>query len=74
MWVESMPIEDGALPGTADPQSWQPYKIWHSDLFECEGCGHQLITGHGREPISEHYKKKEFAHCLQFVSGTINDC
>jgi len=74
MWVESMPIDNYAPPGNEAPQAWAPYKIWHSDLFECGGCGHQLITGHGREPISEHYRKEEFAHYMQFVEGTINDC
>lgn len=74
MWVEGMPAENGAPPGTEAPDQWKPYKIWHSDLYECQGCGHQLITGHGRTPISEHYKTEEFAHYMPFVEGTINDC
>jgi hypothetical protein len=74
-WIEGVPIETGAPPGMEAPEKWRPYKLWQSDLWECQGCGHQLITGHGRGPISEHYEPN-FAD--QIVSWgaelQINDC
>ena len=73
IWLEQMPLPNAA-PGIETPEAWKPYKIWASDLFECEGCGHQLISGHGIRPISEHYQTEAFAHNMQFIEGTINDC
>lgn len=72
-FVEGMPKEDGALPGTQEPERWQPYKLWSSDLWECQGCGHQLLSGFGREPIAEHYQK-EFAAQADGVELQVNDC
>jgi len=44
------------MPGYADaPEKWRPYKIWIGDLHECPGCGHQLISGVGLNPVAEHY-------------------
>jgi hypothetical protein len=33
-----------------------PYRIWSADLFSCQGCGHEVVVGFGKTPISEHYK------------------
>ena len=44
---EGMPRGDG---------TWAPYKLWEADLWECHGCGAQLVTGYGRQPIAEHYQ------------------
>lgn len=35
-------------------KSFGPYQLFHADLWECNACGHQLITGYGHNPISEH--------------------
>ena len=74
-WVEGMPIESGALPGTAEPEKWQPYKLWNSDLMECEGCGAQIIVGHGLKPLSIQHED-EFASRVESWGATlqINDC
>ena len=48
-FIEGMP-DTGALPGTAEPEKWHPYKVWSGDLWACEGCGHELISGTGRKP------------------------
>ena len=73
-WLEAAPIDpDRAVPGTEHPEQWRPYKIWNSDLWECEGCGHQLISGHGYNPVAIQHEPK-FADWLQEVKGTINDC
>jgi len=38
-------LEDGA-----------PYKLWDADLYACEECGVEVITGFGRAPIAEHWQ------------------
>jgi hypothetical protein len=43
-------------PGTADAENWEPYKLWAGDLWECKGCGAQIISGVGRAPVAEHYQ------------------
>jgi hypothetical protein len=42
-WVERRPLSD---------DTWVPYKIWSSDLWECKGCGAKIISGHGIQPVS----------------------
>lgn len=73
-WVEGMP-KGCAPPGTLRPDLWSPYKLWHSDLWKCEGCGTEIIVGHCGLPIAEHYedgfddKVKAYNATLQ-----VNDC
>jgi hypothetical protein len=44
------------MPGYSDnPNNWRPYKLWVGDLWECKGCGHEVIVGVGLNPVSEHY-------------------
>lgn len=40
------------------------YKLWSGDLWECKGCGHEIISGVGMAPISEHYKQ-DFAETVK---------
>lgn len=74
-WVEAMPITNGALPGTQEEENWTPYKLWAGDLFECEGCGTQTISGVPNGPVAEHYQEdfegwiRKLAPVLQ-----VNDC
>jgi len=78
--TEMMPIGDDiphrALPGTQEPHRWTPYKVWLADLWECQGCGVQIVSGFASQPISEHYepdfKKMQVAfHATQLL---VNDC
>lgn len=55
MFIEGMPKVNGALPGLAEPEAWQPYKLWRGDLWKCDGCEHLIIAGVAREPFDEHY-------------------
>ena len=74
-WVEGMPIENEALPGTLEPEKWQPYKLWNSDLYECQGCGAQIIAGHGRDPVAEHYEDHFASYVVEFgATLQVNDC
>jgi len=34
----------------------EPYKLWDADLFACEACGIEIITGFGCAPFAEHYQ------------------
>jgi hypothetical protein len=71
--LEQMPTVDGAKPGTQDEDLWAPYKIWHADLWQCEGCGHELIVGYGRLPEYEHHHP-EMDLALLLPHHKINDC
>ena len=55
-FVEGMPIEDGALAGKAEPDKWQPYKLWSGDSWECPDCHAEVIVGVGFNPVAEHYQ------------------
>lgn len=41
--------------GCLDMANFGPYKIWDSDFYECPKCGYQILTGFGKEAMSEHY-------------------
>lgn len=48
-------IEEGMPDGSGDSA---PYKLWMADLYECTGCGSQLVTGFGQVPLAEHYQDR----------------
>ncbi len=33
------------------------FELYEADKVECPGCGHQIITGYGSQPISIHFEK-----------------
>jgi hypothetical protein len=72
-----MPVgdSDDALPGTATPERWRPYKLWNGDKWECEGCGAQIVVGVARQPIAEHYQP-EFDKARAYFNPQlqVNDC
>jgi hypothetical protein len=70
---ENMPRYAQALPGTAMPHNWQPYKVWQCDLWECEGCGALIAAGYGGRPLAEDWEP-QFKEALASVQGDINDC
>lgn len=55
-FLEGMPKFSGAAPGNAEPQNWEPYKLWCGDLWECPDCGAQIINGTGHDRVAEHYE------------------
>lgn len=74
--LEGMPVGQDVPPGTADPDRWHPYKLWVADLWECEGCGAQIVSGYGREPQAERHHDG-FDHLLEVYALTlvrVNDC
>ena len=64
-WVETRRAEPDA------DVSEYPYKLWHSDLLECPGCGHQILAAHGMKPLSEQHDKS-FALAVASWGATIN--
>lgn len=50
-----MPVN---LDRTKDPiaADWRSYKLWQSDLWECKGCGTQVIVGHAQQAYAEHFQ------------------
>jgi DNA-directed RNA polymerase subunit RPC12/RpoP len=46
-WIETKRADE---PPYADGP---PYKVWHSDRLKCPACGHEILTGHGRNPAFE---------------------
>jgi len=74
-FIEGMPKENGAQPGTAEPEKWQPYKLWAGDRWRCEGCGTVVIVGTGLHPVAEHYQP-DFTKRAESLGATlqVNDC
>jgi len=76
-FIEGMPNGryESSPPGLANPDAWSPYKLWVGDIWECKGCGHELIVGVPPNPIREHYHKdfKEEVARLGAVLQ-VNDC
>jgi hypothetical protein len=74
-FIEGMPKFNGAEPGAEHAEDWKPYKLWMGDLWECQGCGHQTISGVGFNPLAEQYQPT-FAEDIERHRATlqINDC
>ena len=74
-FVEGMPIGNNVQPGTANPELWEPYKLWSGDEWECQGCGNTIIVGTGHDPVAEHYEP-DFAERVETYGAVfqVNDC
>lgn len=74
-FIEAMPVTGYPAPGTSEPENWTPYKLWAGDLWECEGCQHQLVSGVGRGPLAEHYQPNFANQMAAFAPKLqVNDC
>ena len=36
----------------------RPYKLWYADLWACEECGTEIITGFGQRPRAESWQEE----------------
>ena len=73
-FLEGMPTL-GARPGLEDAHKWKPYKLWQGDKWKCEGCGHEIIVGTGRNAWDEHYTESFKATVKDLnVEYQVNDC
>lgn len=75
-FTEMQPNDNDAPPGTEAPDRWSPYKVWSGDLWECEGCGAQIVSGVGQGPLSEHFKTgfHDLVTRLSADQLQVNDC
>jgi hypothetical protein len=79
-FTEGTPMADKsgtyARAGVANRDRWKPYKVWSGDLWECRGCGAQIISGVGNEAISEkHHADFETVRAkLAATQFQVNDC
>jgi len=58
------------VPTVGPKLGWRAYKVWAGDLWECKQCGHQLIEGVGKEPISEWFEP-DFADAMSRVEASV---
>ncbi len=74
-FIEGMPKENPASPGTSEPEKWTPYKLWVGDKWKCHGCGHEILSGFGSGPIAEHFQT-DFAQQAKDHKADyqVNDC
>lgn len=75
-FVEGKPSYNEAPPGTVEPESWSPYKMWVGDLWKCEGCGAEIVSGVGSGAIAEHYEPDFEMKLDRFGARQlqVNDC
>lgn len=74
-FLEGMPIGENVKSGNAEPEKWEPYKLWVGDLYECLGCGHQTIAGVPSHHADEHYTATFKDNLERFEPQIqINDC
>lgn len=66
-----------ACDGSGQVTEWRSYKLWNSDLLECKGCGTQIIDGHGKREVAEHFQEG-YAGYVESVQdryyGRVDDC
>lgn len=74
-FVEGMPLEKNARPGLVDDRKWGPYKLWNGDLWECHGCGSQIVVGVVGDRLAEHYEP-DFLQKVEAFEAVmkVNDC
>ncbi len=67
-------FEEG-MPLNSDREEWTSYKLWAGDLYECEGCGGQVIVGVPSHHIAEHYQP-DYTKLVAILGVTlrIDDC
>ena len=77
-FIEGMPVGTDTRrvqPGTAEPENWKPYKLWVGDLWECKGCGAEILVGSPSSCIAWHHESN-FDELVALYGATlqINDC
>ena len=77
-WLEMAPMSNEADGDDTRPvhrKGWRAYKLWMADLWHCPDCHHEVIVGHGRDPIAMQHEE-DFSRVLDSYSPTleIKDC
>lgn len=64
---EEMPLRDES--------EWGPYKIWAGDVWQCDSCGTEIISGVGLRPLAEHYQPDYAEHAARLSPMLrVDDC
>jgi hypothetical protein len=71
--TEGMPADGVSNPEYGALEGWQPYKVWLADLWECPGCGVQIVSGYAPHPLAERHESN-FASELALSQMQVNDC
>lgn len=67
-----VPLEEG-MPRAGG--EWGSYKLWMGDLWQCEGCGAEIVVGFGLAPVAEHYQANYPEMLARFGNPPrIDDC
>ncbi len=75
-FTEGAPLGSGVEPGVTTPELWRPYKLWSGDLWECKGCGSQILSGFGSQPIRVQHEH-DFERMIESLGARrfqVNDC
>lgn len=67
-FIEGMEKVNGALAGIQEPEKWDPYKIWSGDLWQCPGCGSEIIVGTGANALA-HWHDDDFESMTKNLSA-----
>lgn len=71
------PTKNGTafIEGMPEGSNWVPYKLWMGDLWECQGCGSQIIVGVGFSPVAEQHEP-DFSQTAKKLEPLlqVNDC
>ena len=74
-WKECLSDLDAASLATSSRTNGSRTKFGRATFGNARACGHQLISGVGRQPFGEHYEL-DFAEKMEGVKPEIqiNDC
>jgi hypothetical protein len=53
-----MRIKQNGVAVEEQTEVGEPYKLWDADKYRCPECGHEVISGFGREPLAVHYQPR----------------
>jgi len=76
-FIEGMSVGPGrARAGIADSDQWKPYKMHVGDLWECHGCGANIVVGVAGSALAEHYQNDFDAKIERYGARQlqVNDC
>jgi hypothetical protein len=71
-----MPVAGNAPPGNEAPEQWKPYKLWAGDRWKCDGCGVEILSGFGLNPIAIQHETN-FENTIKAYGADqfqVNDC
>lgn len=65
-FIEGMPLNGGT--------KWDPYKLWASDLWECKGCGSEILVSNVMPVAERHTDQFRVLSNSLDIKIQVNDC